>query len=280
MRLLFFIVALLLSVRGVAPAAAPMTVKDVALMVRMGVTEGEILGEVEKRRLLTAIDAQAETTLRSSGMSAALIGKLKSGNYVLTGAEAAAVQRRIADQRAATERQQALDAKAFAARQQQLAGLGARVLIADQMCALLAGKLIKLRGDQIVPFDDGELKHARLFLVYNSAHWCGPCREFTPKLVDFYQRMKPQHPEMEVLFVSSDRDEFNMGNYMRLAHMPWPAVRYDAGAELKRRFCGDSIPWLTVLDDSGKVLVQNDEQKGINAPAILAAVEQKLTETH
>ncbi len=278
MRSFLLLFALLFVLRGAAPAAAPMTVKDVALMARMRVTEAEILGEVEKRRLLTAIDVEAETVLRSSGMSAALIGKLKSGNYVLSGAEAAEVQRRIAAQRSATERQQTLDAKAFAARQQELAGLGARVLIADQTRALLEGKLIKLRGDQIVPFDAAELKHVRLFLIYNSAHWCGPCREFTPKLVDFYQRMKPQHPEIEVLFVSSDRDEFNMGNYMRLAHMPWPGIRYDAGPEVKHRFCGDSIPWLTVLDDSGKVLVQNDEQKGINAPAILAAVEQKLTE--
>jgi len=75
-----------------------MTVKDRRIDGADGVTEAEILGEVEKRRLLTAIDAQAETTLARAGMSDALIGKLKSGNYVLSGPEAAAVQRRIADQ--------------------------------------------------------------------------------------------------------------------------------------------------------------------------------------
>jgi len=33
-----------------------------------------------------------------------------------------------------------------------------------------------------------------------------------------------------------------------------------------------------VLDDSGKVLVQNDEQKGISAHPSSPRVEQKLTE--
>ena len=148
------------------------------------------------------------------------------------------------------------------------------------MLSQLEGKLVKLRGDEVVPFHASDLKHIRLFLIYNSAHWCGPCRQFTPKLVDFYRRMKPAHPDMEVIFLSSDRDEFNMGNYMRSSEMPWPAMRFGSGRELAQNYCGESIPWLVVVNDEGKALTQNGiDKKPLNADAVLAAVEARLNET-
>ena len=84
------ILALFFVVRA-ASAAAPMTVKDVAFMIRMGVSDAEVIAEVEKRRLLSAIDDGQESALRASGASATLISKLKSGNYALSSSEAAAV---------------------------------------------------------------------------------------------------------------------------------------------------------------------------------------------
>ncbi|GLV36728.1 hypothetical protein CBL_02437 [Carabus blaptoides fortunei] len=40
---------------------------------------------------------------------------------------------------------------------------------------------------------------------YFSAHWCPPCRAFTPQLVDTYKMLRKKDPGFEVIFVSSDR---------------------------------------------------------------------------
>ena len=43
--------------------------------------------------------------------------------------------------------------------------------------------------------------------IYFSAHWCPPCRGFTPKLAEAYQKLKANGKELEIVFVSSDRDQ-------------------------------------------------------------------------
>ncbi len=49
-----------------------------------------------------------------------------------------------------------------------------------------------------------------------SAHWCPPCRGFTPKLVEWLGNFK-QHSahaaDFDVVFVSSDRDEHAFDEY-------------------------------------------------------------------
>jgi Thioredoxin-like len=43
----------------------------------------------------------------------------------------------------------------------------------------------------------------KLVALYFSAHWYAPCRKFTPQLVKFHNRVAPQHPEFEIVFISS-----------------------------------------------------------------------------
>ena len=43
--------------------------------------------------------------------------------------------------------------------------------------------------------------------IYFSAHWCPPCRGFTPELAKIYAQCKAEGKSFEVVFVSSDRDE-------------------------------------------------------------------------
>lgn len=62
--------------------------------------------------------------------------------------------------------------------------------------------------------------------LYFSAHWCPPCRVFTPQLVGFYEDLKEQNDsQFEVVFVSSDRDRDSWQKYFN--DMPWLALPFE-----------------------------------------------------
>jgi nucleoredoxin len=42
--------------------------------------------------------------------------------------------------------------------------------------------------------------------LYFSAHWCGPCKSFTPTFAKEYEKLKSDGKNVEVVFVSSDKD--------------------------------------------------------------------------
>jgi thiol-disulfide isomerase/thioredoxin len=49
--------------------------------------------------------------------------------------------------------------------------------------------------------------------IYFSAHWCGPCRNFTPKLVTFLAMLEEEGVRLPVVFGSSDKDEASFQSY-------------------------------------------------------------------
>lgn len=104
-------------------------------------------------------------------------------------------------------------------------------------------------------------------LLYFSAHWCPPCRGFTPKLVDFYKRENGGNL-FEVLFISADHTEREMQNYVREAKMPWPAVLYhsEATKKLHKAYSGQGIPRLVLLDRKGNVLADSFKGKKYLGP--------------
>ena len=55
--------------------------------------------------------------------------------------------------------------------------------------------------------------------LYFSAHWCPPCRAFTPVLAQRYTELKAAGKDFEIVFVSSDRDKASCAEYW--ADMPW-----------------------------------------------------------
>ena len=55
------------------------------------------------------------------------------------------------------------------------------------------------------------LGRAPLVALYFSAHWCGPCRKFTPKLVAFVETLAKQGTHLPVILCSSDSDEVKLG---------------------------------------------------------------------
>ena len=63
--------------------------------------------------------------------------------------------------------------------------------------------------------------------LYFSAHWCPPCRKFTPVLAEFYNKFKSteKKDDFEIVFVSSDRETKQFDEYFQ--EMPWKALPFD-----------------------------------------------------
>jgi len=103
------------------------------------------------------------------------------------------------------------------------------------------------------------LSNKKIVGLYFSAHWCPPCRKFTPKLIRFYQELLKRGKSFEVVFISCDRDSSAMIEYMREMGMPWLAIPFaDAHKQtLKKTFSIKSIPTLVILDGNGNLITKN-----------------------
>jgi nucleoredoxin len=101
--------------------------------------------------------------------------------------------------------------------------------------------------------------------VYFSAHWCPPCKAFSPKLVDF---RNANAQDFEVVFVSSDKDEAGQQEYMKELKMPWPTLKFGsaAGDVLGEKFAVQSIPTLVILGPDGKTITTDGRGMVANSP--------------
>mmetsp|Transcript_60810 Transcript_60810/g.130700 ORF Transcript_60810/g.130700 Transcript_60810/m.130700 type:complete len:187 (+) Transcript_60810:78-638(+) len=93
--------------------------------------------------------------------------------------------------------------------------------------------------------------------LYFSAHWCPPCRGFTPVLRQFYEHLKQSGEPIEIIFVSGDRDEAGFKEYFHNEHGDWLAVDYGAEKErmnLNKEYGVTGIPSLIVVDSNGKAI--------------------------
>mmetsp|Transcript_22641 Transcript_22641/g.41887 ORF Transcript_22641/g.41887 Transcript_22641/m.41887 type:complete len:425 (+) Transcript_22641:73-1347(+) len=132
------------------------------------------------------------------------------------------------------------------------------------------------------PVDEGALagKHVGL---YFSAHWCPPCKMFTPVLKGVYEKVKAAGGQFEVVFVSGCRSQEQFDEYF--AEMPWLAVPYDDPRirMLNKRFDVQGIPHLTILDPERNVLNKSavgkvrEDVEGAGFPWPPAALEDAGT---
>ena len=93
---------------------------------------------------------------------------------------------------------------------------------------------------------------------YFSAHWCPPCRAFTPILAECFDEWKKEGKSIQIIFVSSDRDDKEFSGYF--GTMPWTAVPLTdktAIGSLKSHFGVTGIPKFVVVDKSGNVIDEN-----------------------
>ncbi len=143
----------------------------------------------------------------------------------------------------------------------------------------LKGALVSVQGKSVKKFDEAPLAQTKYFGIYFSASWCPPCKLFTPKLVEFYNRTKPAHPEFELIFVSSDQDEASMEAYMEHDKMPWPGLRFSKirSDKVLTSYSGKGIPCLVFVDAAGKVLSDSYEGgKYVGPTKVMADIEKTL----
>ena len=92
-----------------------------------------------------------------------------------------------------------------------------------------------------------------LFLcITDSAHWCPPCRRFTPLLRKAYLDAVAAGKEFEVVFVSCDQNQVGFDEYF--ATMPWKAIPFedaDRRDKLSNTFGIHGIPALLLMDEHG-----------------------------
>ena len=102
--------------------------------------------------------------------------------------------------------------------------------------------------------------------LYFSAHWCPPCRGFTPQLGKFYDSIKDSK-NFEVVFVSSDRDASQFKEYYD-EQAAWAALPFKDRATknaLSKKFKVRGIPTLVILDGKTGETITLDGRDGVSS---------------
>jgi len=169
--------------------------------------------------------------------------------YSIAGRSAGWLSKAIAQSLKEKEKSKALKAEA-----KKLEGKGV-----DFFEFLFGKKLVSKSGDvDVKSFVSGK----DYIGVYFSAHWCGPCRGFTPQLAEAFAMIESKGvKKFGVVFVSADRSEAAFKEYY--GSMPWNAIPFSEkeliGFEGKAASLLEcqGIPHLAIYDGNGKLVNGN-----------------------
>jgi nucleoredoxin len=240
----------------------PLTTSDLSLMLRAGYSMPTIEAELATRHFADQLDEAKRKELIKAGATSQLLDAIESGKFAVPKDELEKSRQKMEDQ----ARDRALLAEQAKRNdilyQNQLLKQRARVVTqgsADAIAAAAKGNLVRLQNGNLVSYYDEELAPKHIYGLYFSAHWCGPCRKFTPQLVAYYYQIAHDNPEFEIIFVSADKSAEGMAAYMRESGMPWPAIEYNklANVPTLQKYAGKGIPDLVIVDASGKVLADS-----------------------
>ena len=129
--------------------------------------------------------------------------------------------------------------------------------------------LVKLLGEKLKTKDGvvstaNALKGKKAVAIYFSAHWCPPCRGFTPKLAEAYKGLVAMGKSFEVVFISSDHDEKAFESYY--GEQPWlaqPYAKRKLKAALSKKYGVTGIPSLIILDGETGELITRDGRRAV-----------------
>jgi nucleoredoxin len=119
---------------------------------------------------------------------------------------------------------------------------------------LLGAKLLGKNGEVAT---DTAMKDKKAIALYFSAHWCPPCRGFTPKFAEWYTK-DLQKKGLEVVFVSSDKDEKQFKEYY--SEQPWLSLPFDdkeTNAKLNKKYKVQGIPSVVILGPTGELITKD-----------------------
>ncbi|MDP7028992.1 MAG: thioredoxin-like domain-containing protein [Phycisphaerales bacterium] len=145
------------------------------------------------------------------------------------------------------------------------------------------GRLIDMIGPTLVNADGTEMPSSMLadtehVLLYFTAKWCGPCRRFTPSLVEFAKA----HADSEtfaIVVVSSDRKKDDMFKYMTDYGMNFPAVPYARrdSSGIKKAWGARGIPNLVWLGPDDSVTMGSyDQGRYVGPSKVLEAFKRRI----
>jgi len=126
------------------------------------------------------------------------------------------------------------------------------------MADLFKGKkLIKKDGANFKDVDGDAALKEKVVALYFSAHWCPPCRMFTPVLKDFYEELSGQ--PFEIVFVSFDRSDADLKEYLKEAHGDWCFLPFGDAfiQELSTKYGVSGIPAMIVIKPNGDIVDKN-----------------------
>jgi|GEM_PF-1475552 len=275
MRSVFLSALLLLAIPDFL-SSAPISVQEISFLLRQRSSEKEILREVQQRKLLTSIDDKAMAELKKNGATDSLIHALRAPGMALSLDEQKAEIARI-EMRKAQAQKFAAESEAAALEKQKLKQSQSSVTVHD----MLEGRLIKLDHGIFRDADGFDIQEIEVFAFYYATMTYAPCRAFTPKLVSAYKEMKKLYPELEIIFVSADKDDFNMRYFMREYKMPWFSVRFDEIKTDVKQWAGVGVPWLVAVNKNGQPLTKNGVSKQyIPAEEALEAIQKIMQEKY
>ena len=124
-----------------------------------------------------------------------------------------------------------------------------------------------------------DLSKADYLLLYRGSAACSRCKRFSPKLVKAYERLRREHENFEVVFLSEDRSEREFDAHLRDRQYPFAVVEYDklyAAADARTRG-GGLMPIVYLVLPDGSVIDHTDANgSGRSAEDVLNRLEREL----
>ncbi|KAK3785968.1 hypothetical protein RRG08_018512 [Elysia crispata] len=130
--------------------------------------------------------------------------------------------------------------------------------------------LVELLGATVIG-KDGDVDVATISAendvvgLYFSAHWCPPCRGFTPALGEYYTKLRAAGKNFQIVFISSDREDGAASEYYQT--MPWLMLPFSDRAKkeaLGSKYEVTGIPTLVLLSAKSADLITKEGRKVVS----------------